>query len=58
MKKKYACLDKDNVVIAIEELDIVNYEFYPDAVTYVEVDNGIRAIPSKGQKWDLDSKFN
>lgn len=57
MKKKYACLDEDNVVIAIEELDIVNWEYYPNAVTYVEVDNGIREIPSIGQKWDCNSKF-
>ena len=57
MIKKYACLDEQNVVIAVEELDMLKFDSYPGALTYIEVDNGIRPIPQIGQIWDGINNF-
>jgi hypothetical protein len=53
--KKYACLDTNNVVTQIAELDISKKEYIED----VEDTPGIYPIPSVGQVWNgLTQTFN
>jgi hypothetical protein len=62
--KKYACLDTNNVVTQIAELDLSKYEYISGVVAYIQVTDvegtpGIFPIPSVGQVWDgLTETFN
>jgi hypothetical protein len=52
--KQFACLDLNDVVIAVETLNPANGEGYAGAYAYVQVGPGgiVETIPTVGQKWD------
>jgi hypothetical protein len=52
--KQFACLDLNDVVIAVETLNPANGEGYEGAYAYIQVGEGgiVEAIPNVGQKWD------
>jgi hypothetical protein len=62
--KKYACLDTNNVVTQIADLDISKHEYINGVEAYIQVTDtegtpGIYPIPSVGQVWDgLTESFN
>lgn len=57
--KQYACINENNIVVAIQFLNIANGEGWEDCQLYVQVgDGGINPIPSIGQTWDgLNMRF-
>lgn len=59
--KQYACLDLNDIVIAIEELDPATGGAWPGAYAYVQVGPGgvVETVPSIGEKWDGETiSFN
>jgi hypothetical protein len=52
--KQFACLDLNDVVIAVETLNPAKGEGYVGAYAYVQVGEGgiVETIPTVGQKWD------
>ena len=58
--KQFACLDLNDIVIAIEFLNPANGS-YPGAYAYVQVGEGgvVVEVPTIGQKWDGETiSFN
>jgi hypothetical protein len=59
--KQFACLDLNDIVIAIEFLNPANNDSYPGAYAYVQVGPGgvVVEVPTIGQKWDGETiSFN
>ena len=59
MIKTWACLDENNTVIAIADLDLYpGQDAYDGAVAYIKCGAGFE-IPQVGQVWDGETlKFN
>lgn len=52
--KQFACLDLNDVVIAVETLNPGLGDSYEGAYAYIQVGPGgiVETIPTVGQKWD------
>ena len=59
MVKTWACLDENNIVIAIADLDLYpGQDAYDGAVAYIKCGEQFE-IPQVGQVWDGETlKFN
>lgn len=62
MKRLYACLDENNIVISLENLDLTGADFYEGARMYIFIgpSSGFEDNqPTIGQTYDgLINKFN
>ena len=59
--KQFACLDLNDIVIAVETLNPANGDSYPGAYAYVQVGIGgvVVEVPTIGEKWDgITISFN
>ena len=59
--KQFACLDLNDIVIAIEVLNAAEGDAWPGAYAYVQVGPGgvVVEVPTIGQKWNGETiSFN